>query len=221
MRVHWPLFWWQYRQTLPFAMKAMVVLAIYVLFAGEPLRFRIDQVPAMIVLAHCLAVPWRLGRVRSAAFGYLYVQGYSRRSLWGHTMLASLASALTVWLPMAALIWLPLRSSFQDAVMQNAYFPFMGPTERALTLWCLATYFCLIPVFHYAWIRSSLPRRGILSGHVLAAAAFAALLAFWIGAPRWLRCGWPSIAIVGAFAGAALVLLLSGRSVHDRMEVRG
>jgi len=221
MRIHWPLLWWQFRQTLPFAIKATVVLAVYVLFCGEPLQFHVYEVPALIVFAHCLAIAWRMGRVRSPAFAYLYIQGYSRGVLWGHTMLASLASVLMMWLPMAALIWLPIRSSFQDTVFQNACFPFMGPTERSLTLWCLATYFCLIPIFHYAWIRSSLPMRGVVSGHVLAAATVVALLSFWLGVPQWLRFGWPSIAIVGMFSSAAFVLLLVGWRVHYRMEVRG
>ena len=221
MHIYWPLLWWQFRQALPFAVKAAVVLALYVLFCDEPLRFAVEQVPALIVFAHCLAVAWRLGRVRSAAFGYLYTQGYSRGALGGHTMLASLASVLTVWLPMAALIWLPLRSSFQDTVFENVYFPFMGPTERSLTLWCLATYFCLIPVFHYAWIRSSLPMRGIMSGHVLAVAAVVALLSFWLGVPQWMCFGWPNVVIIGAFLAAAFVLVLAGWRVHYRMEVRG
>ena len=92
---------------------------------------------------------------------------------------------------------------------------------HACALWCLATYFCLIPVFHYAWIRGSLPMRGVVSGHVLAAATVVALLSFWLGVPQWLRSGWPSIAIVGMFSSAAFVLLLVGWRVHYRMEVRG
>jgi hypothetical protein len=63
--------------------------------------------------------------------------------------------------------------------------------------------------------------RGVASGHVLAAATVVALLSFWFGVPQWLRFGWPSIAIVGAFLSAAFVLLLAGWRVHDRMEVRG
>jgi hypothetical protein len=220
-RIHWPLLSWQFGQTLPVTLIALPLAMVYVVLREEPFEFRVDQVPALFVLLHSLAIVWSLGRVRSVGFGYLYTQGYSRGALWGHMMLASLAAVMAVWLPVAASIWLPIRSAFQDVVLRNPYAPFMSPAERAFTLWWLWVYSVLVPLFHYAWVRSSAALRGLVSGHILAFATVAAQFTVWLSLPRGWQAGWIRASLASAFLAAAIVLMVGGYRLHSRMEVRG
>ena len=126
-------------------------------------------------------------------------------------------TVLATWLPCAVLILTPLRGLFQDYLL-NPWFPVMAPTERLFLVRALLVYALLLPVFQYEWIRSSMPYRGLVSGHMLAIAyfVFAALLAerFWrfgFDSGRW----W----LIGGFAVVSVILGLFGRWMHRRMEV--
>ncbi len=99
MKIRWALLFWQVRQLAGITCIATLLSTIYVLMQFEPLQMG-NQSPALFfVPGHCVAITWILGRVRSRAFGFLYGQGFSRDTIWMHTMLASAVSVLAVGLP--------------------------------------------------------------------------------------------------------------------------
>lgn len=214
--IDWSLLRWVLWPVLPVSLVATVVASLYVLFRREPLEPADGWAGAFIVV-HCCFLVMRLGRVGAGPFAFLYTRGYSRDRLWAHTMLASLVAVLIVWLPAALLIWLGLRSGFQDTVRESPYFPIMAPLETTVPLVWLAAYLVLLPVLHYAWIRQAQPARGGATGPLLAAGlvvtAVSTLNAGRIEPPVWWII-WIGCVVV------VVAALWGGRRLHRSIEVR-
>lgn len=214
--IDWSLLTWIVRPALPVSLVALAVAVVYVLFKREPLD-TVDGWAGAFIVAHGCLVVMRLGRTAVGPFAFLYTRGYSRDRLWAHTMLASLAAVLVVWLPAALMIWLGLRSDYQDAVRQSPYFPIMAPLETTVPLVWLAAYGVLLPVLHYAWIRQAQPTRGGATGPLLAAGLVVAGVSVFnagrIEQPVWWII-WIGCALVTAAA------FWGGRRLHRRIEVR-
>ena len=216
MKVRMALLRWLLRPTLTVTLPAVVLACWYVLVHREPLQWR-DGWVGLFVVAHGCLLSSCLGKYRSGTFAFTYTRGYSRDALWGHTMLATLLAVLAVWLPVAAIIWLPIRSRFQDVVFQSPFFPLFEGAEDAVPWVWLAGYGLMMPWLHYAWIRQAQPCRGSGGGSWLAAA-------FVVSAITALNAGrledW--VATVAWVAGVLLtvVLLLAGRRLHRRVEVQ-
>ena len=126
-------------------------------------------------------------------------------------------SVLATWLPCAILILTPLRGMYQDLQL-NPWFPLMASTEWPFLTWALLVYVMVLPVFHYEWIRSAMPYRGIVSGHMLAIGFF--VFAMLLG-DRLSGYGTDPmrVVLIGGFAIAAMILFVFGRWLHSRMEV--
>ena len=151
-----------YQCLAPTLVAAPVALS-YVLLTPGVLHWR-SPFPALFIVVHSWLLASRLGRLRASDVAFLYTRGYSRDSLWLHTVLASALSALMVWLPGALTVWLGLRSLVQDRAFVSPNFPIMAGLETwAPAIW-LAGYITLLPLFHYVWIRAAQPTRGWADG---------------------------------------------------------
>ena len=156
------------RQLLPVTLVGLPVACLYVLLWRDVLRWR-NEWALVFILIHGLVLTQVLGRFRKGSFGFLYTRGYSRNSIWAHTMLASVLAVLAVWAPAAIIVWTPLRGVAQDALFRSPFFPVMAPREASVPLAWLILYGLLVPAFHYAWIRSAQPARGGSGGAFVAA----------------------------------------------------
>ena len=223
MHIYWPLLdsgFVPRDQLRWLTLVSAVTASSYVLFYDKVLDFRVDRFAILFVLAHSFSISRLVARVRSEAFAFLYSQGFSRDALWRHMWLATSASVLATWLPCAVLILTPLRGLLQDQ-LQNPWFPLMAATEWPFLIWSLLAYVLVLPVFQYEWIRSAMPFRDIVSGHVLSFGfvVFAVLLGerfFMNSNPplRWYSADWQPC------GSNSMILGLFGRWMHDRLEVR-
>jgi hypothetical protein len=215
MRMRISLLGMLFRQTLPVTLIGLPIGCLYVLFAREPLSWQ-NPWMALFVLVHSIAIASCFGWFRSRSFAFLYTRGYSRDELWIHKMLGTVLSVLAVWLPMALIVWLPIRSIVQDKLFVNPYFPLMMMREASVPWFWLGGYAVLLPLFHYVWIRRAQPTRGA-NGSVLLAIgvviAIATLMSFrWH--PFWFRALlWILSAIV------IVTTLVAGCILHRRLEV--
>jgi len=217
MRLRRSLFKWFWRQILPVTYVALPVMVLYVLLAREPLDWN-DSWMGLFILVHSLALVVCLGRFQSTGFTFLYSRGFSRDALWGHAMLATGAAVLTIWLPVALLIWFRIRSGLQDVVMQSPYFPIMAPREMSAPWFWLGGYLILVSMFHYVWIRRAQPTRDSNGAVLLAVGAvivIATLMSF-----RW-HPGWFACLAVGLGAMGTVTALVGGLLLHRRLEVQG
>lgn len=218
MKFNLTLFWWQFRRvSVSTCLFALLMIGV-VLLMEDPLQFTV--IDYGIVLAHCFWLTRRIARPRSDDFALLYSQGFPRDSLWLNTVLATVVSALVVWLPVAMLVWLPLRSAFQDANL-NPWYPLLADMDRPYALWMLLAYSGTLPVFHYEWIRSAVPERGMTNGNVLSLTAVLTVLIVlficWDVTQRELET-WAvvSLSLVGSVSP---LLLVAGWKLHRRVEV--
>lgn len=214
----WPLFTWQFRQLRVVTLLPALAATLFVLWRREPLEFDVLGPVPFCVLIHSVLVVWILGRVTRSSFGFLYVQGYSRDMLWTNTIAASFAAVIVAWLPVAVLILLGIRSSFQDG-MNNFNFPLMAETEHAFVWWILLSYCVLLPIFHYAWIRGSQPTRGAAGGFVIAMGAVCAALSIWNGVRIPAMPDWTVFVMASGFVVAAFSLCTASRKLHRQLEV--
>jgi hypothetical protein len=107
------------RQCLPATLIGLPLACFYVLLTRKPLDWT-NPWMGLFVLVHSLAIVFCLGRYRSPAFAFLYTRGYSRDELWLHKLLATALTVLAVWLPLALIVWLPIR---RVGMLFRPYFP--------------------------------------------------------------------------------------------------
>ena len=217
MQFHWPLFLWMVRPLFWLSVASSAVAFGYIMLHAEPLDVRRDQTALLFIIVHSFLISRLIGRVRSGSFAYLYSQGFSRDVLWNHLWLASMASVLATLLPCALLILTPLRSLYQES-QQNPWFPLMASTEWPSLVTALALYAVVLPVFHYEWIRSSMSFAGLVSGHMLALACL--VVAFMLGDRlTGFRPDSGRDWMLGGFALISVILAITGRWLHRRMEI--
>ena len=222
MSVKLPLLLWLWRQTLPATIIALPVACLGALFVPGILRVQhLDGVYGVVsllfVLVHAVAIATLMGRAGSGGFAFVYTRGFSRNDLWLHTMLASAAAVLTVWLPVCLIVWAPLRSLVQDVLLKSPYYPGAAFLDRWLPVQIMAAYALLLPVFHYAWIRLAHPTRGRMGG-VLLASGFVCALVVTGGVVHWLGqwVGGLFLALIGV---VVVLLLVCSWQLHRRVEV--
>lgn len=159
MKVKQSLLKMMMRQCLPTTLIGLPIACFYVLLTRKPLDWA-NPWMGLFVLAHSIAIASCLGRYRSPAFAFLYTRGYSRDELWIHKLLVTILAVLTVWLPLALIVWLPIRSNVQDVLFRSPYFPIMMLREATVPCAWLMGYALLLPLFHYVWIRRAQPLAG-------------------------------------------------------------
>lgn len=209
---------WQLRLLLPVTAVAAPVAALWTLHIPG-LLFTPSAAPPLFILLHSVAIGHFLGRMSSPDFAYLHGRPFSRDTLWAHTMLASLLGALMAWLPAALIVWSGARSAWQD-VIGNPNFPILAGREMAVPWSWLAIYGLMLPVVHYDWIRQLQPTRAADESLLLVVAFLFALLVVWGSGNIWM--GKPGLfpVMAAVFTGSALALLIAGRQLYRRVEVR-
>jgi len=202
-------------QCLPVTAVALLTGIPYLLLAPGPLTWQ-NQWLNLIILAHCIALAFRLGRMGRQSTEFMYTQGYSRDLVWLHIIVSTFISVLAVWLPMALCLWLPVRSNIQDHVFISPYYPLMRIREVSLPWFWLYGYGFLLPLFHYVWIRRAQPTKGS-EGAVLIAIGVVIVAGVLISDPwhpRWFTAlVWTLSAVITVTA------LIAGRILHRSMEV--
>jgi len=205
-----------FRQTLSVTLIALPVGCFYVLFTREVLFWRNPWI-AIFVLAHSIAIATLSGRYRSRAFAFLYTRGFTRDELWFHKMLNTILSIIVVWLPMASIIWLPIRSSVQDVLFRSPYFPLMMIREAQVPWVWLAGYAILLPLFHYVWIRRAQPLRG--ENGVVFLAISVVIVVGTLMLFRWHPLLF-RILIYTLSTVMIVTCLIAGRILHSDLEVQ-
>lgn len=205
-----------FRQILPVTLIALPIGCLYVLFTRDVLSWQNPWI-ALFVLVHSITIAVLSGRYRSRAFAFLYTRGFTRDELWFYKMLNTILSVMAVWLPMALIVWLPVRSYVQDKLFISPYFPLMMIREASVPWFWLAGYAILLPLFHYVWIRRAQPLRGengvvFLSMGVVI--VIATLMSF-----RWHTL-WFRILIYMLSAVIIVTSLIAGRILHRNLEVQ-
>jgi len=214
MRVKHALVRWFFLHALPVTVVAAPGAFLYVLARRQPHDWH-DLLPWVFIVFHSAAIAERLGKFGSGHFGFLYTRGFARDALWFNNALAGALSVLAAWLPVALLLWLGIRSAFQDLLL-NPYFPIMAPAEAPLPVLWMAGYAVLLPAFHYAMIRRAQPTRGRYGAMLLSAGLAFALLTMIIVRFRavWFR----HIAFAGGII-IAITVVVAGCLLHRRLEV--
>lgn len=209
------LFFWFMRRLAPATSIASPVAIVWALLVFGPL-YRQNGFALFFIITHCVAITCLLSRF-SSGFAWLHGRGYTRKTIWSHTMAAAAASALFVWLPAALIVLTPLRSLLHDRVFQEPYYPIMQPRDaREVWIWLWA-YALLIPLMSYGWIREAQPTRGSTHGWSLVIVAMLAGFSLYNitrpDSPFWL----PMNAV---FAAVALICLFTGRALYRTLEIR-
>ena len=194
------------RPLMPTTVVALAVACLYLLFWPDILGWR-DGWAALFLVIHSYLIARHFGGFDRGSFAFLYSRGFGRDQLWGRVIVASVLSALAVWLPAALLVWTPLRSIVQDVVFLNAFFPIMAPREASAPWMWLVGYGLLVPLFHYGWVRRAQPVHGGAAGPMLVAGvvvAIAVLMLDGVFRPwfTWL-CAVAGVVIVCATSTAA------------------
>lgn len=203
------------RSLFPVNAAAMIVSVCFILLYPNYFLWN-NAWASLFILAHCITITFVLGRVHSGPFAFIYTRGFSRDVLWMHKMIASIVSALLVWLPVALIMGLGGRSALQN-LFQNPYFPIMAQREMSAVWFWLFGYALLLPLFHYVWIRKAQPAKSAGNGMLLAVGAVIAVItlisnryhAHWFAQFCW---------IVGGVI--ILTCMISGFFLHRTLEVQ-
>jgi hypothetical protein len=196
---------------------ALIAASLFVLlYTGILSRPPPLWLPAFI-LVHSLAVSMCLNRFRSAHLRFLYTRGFSRDQLWKNKIAAAYVSVLLVWLPASLILWLHLRSSLQDSVFQNPFFPLFTTEEFRMPLFWLAEYVVLIAIFDAVGASLLQPQGGGSSLlHGMLSAGIVAFGLYW-AVTSHDRFVW----VAGSTACIFFVVSLArGFLLHRTMELR-
>ena len=215
MRIKMSLLKMMRRQCLPATLIGLPIACFYVLLARKPLDWA-NPWMGLFVLAHSVAIVFSLGRYRSPGFAFLYTRGYSRDELWLHQLLVTVLAVLTVWLPLALIVWLPIRSSVQDVLLGSPYFPIMMVQEVSVPWAWLAGYAILLPLFHYVWIRCAQPLGGG-DGAVLLAVGTVIVIGIFLLSGRLPHWFWMLLGVLAAVV--TVTNLAAGLLLHRTIEV--
>ncbi len=218
-RNHWPLFWWQFRRILPVTIMGAFVATLFVLSPKENPQYYLS-VGAQISLAiHSFLLVLPLGFPSSRESGFLYSQGFSRDSIWACTLGASTCGAIGTLIVPSLLLWTGTAFSYRTWKSGGQWQPPSDFNEMLNPVLWLAVYVFLVPLFHYAWIRTAQCSRDFSAGTLLALAG--AFVLMFSGEPHWSR-GWPPGFVPCVFAcllASTVIILTMSRHLHRNMEV--
>ena len=140
----------------------------------------------------------------------------SPRLCWRDELIVAVGSILLVWGPSALAVLAGFRSHYQY-LAANPWYPYVAERDFAFVWLSLVSYLILVPTIFYALRRGSHPSPGFASGYGIAVGIVASW-AWFIGVHQQLSrvsigVPWPTIAIAGALLSAAILLLLTTRSL--------
>ena len=210
-----PLLWWYFRSawfvTLPAAIAGIVFTVFY--------TNRLTELPALawaFIFAHSALLAQATSRFDSPAAAFLYTRGFSRDQLWTHRVAAHLLCVAVVWLPASLIVWLGLRSSNQDFVVQNPDYPLFRAEDYFVPVGWLVGYLLAMGFVLYAPIRVAHPTRSRGVGHAL---AYGGLLAGAVLMNLPMHAVWQSVLAYGSAIAVSIVLLCGSWRLHRQIEV--
>lgn len=225
----WDLLWWQFRPMLLISLAGCVLSSLLILLHSTPLLTVKLQWPMkrrdasdpviFFVLLHCCWIAIAEGRYGSRSFGFLFAQGFSRRSLRWHSLLAAFVSVMVVWLPLATGVWTGFRGWLLDQ-WKNPWFSWAGPLESGFPAMVLLLYVVLIPSLRYAWLRAALPCRGVVSGIVVMSGSLILLKLVLTSRHVFPTPDRYGLTMLALLCLASLILFVAGARLYDDIEVR-
>ncbi len=211
-----PLLGWYFRAARPVTLLAAALAAVFVLVYSDRLADAVS-LPFSFIALQSVLTAWWMCRFDSPAAGFLYTRGFRRDRLWSHRLLAHLLSVLAVWGPASLIVWLGIRSTLQDHLLENPYYPLFKSDDFAAPFWWLGTYLLLVGIVEYGPVRRAQPTLDRDAGYVIEFGLLLLLLTF-VNTP-W-RNPWYFTLFAAAFLIASTTLLLGSRRLHRQIEVR-
>jgi len=169
----------------------------------------------VFIFFHSVFVAQAMSSFDSPATAYLYTRGFSRDQLWAHRLVSHLLCVAAAWLPASLVIWLGLRSAFQDYFIQNANYPIFRTDDYSAPFTWLAGYLLAVGVVHYGSIRHAQPTHDRDAGYALAGGY---LLAVSIAMSSELPT-WQSVTMWIGIIIANVVFLWGSWRLHRSVEV--
>lgn len=188
------------------------VLTAYALLMRQVHHYS-DFLPLGLIALHSVWIGICLGGIRGSEAEFLYSRGYSRWTLWLHAQVAAAMTVLLVCLVPALLIWLRMRSDFQERVFQTADFPFMAPREDIVPVVWLLLYLLFTPLCTLA-----AARKGSAAGTVWLTLGTAVSVFTLFNTPSMLTGAARIIACFAVVAIAALALTAT-HAIQEKQEV--
>ena len=204
------------RRILLITLVAIPIACLFAVLWRDVLEWR-NGWAAVFIVIHSRLIVLRFARFDRGSFAFLHTRGFSRDTIWVHNMLASWLSALAVWVPVAVIIWSPLRGLVQDVLFRSPYFPIMAPREAMAPFAWLIGYGILIPLFHYQWIRKAQPVKGGMGGVFVVTGVIAAIAVLMMEGSRH---AWFGYLVAAAGIVAVPVTVIASWRLHRRLEVR-
>lgn len=135
-----PLYLWLLKPMLPVTILIGCWMIPFTLLPEETMSIRNTRVWLWWPALHVLRLSFDSSRVMPARAGFAQTVGYGRAVIARHIVLARLSAVLIVWLPVAAIYWLGIRSLFQQHLLNNPNFPVMAPLEFHIPILAMLNY---------------------------------------------------------------------------------
>jgi hypothetical protein len=204
---------WNFRAVWVLTMPSTLLMTGYVLVTPDLLN-ESSVLPIWFAIVHSTLLSWMTARFHSPATAFLYTRGFSRDRLWVHRTLSQLICVVVVWLPACLVVWLGLRSAFQDQVLRSAYYPVFRGADAFASLRWLGIHVLLLGLLQYGPIRRAQPTCDRDSGYLIAL-AFLVFVNFAVAT----RIPWASALMISGVAICLLVLVYGSWRLHRRIEI--
>jgi hypothetical protein len=207
---------WYFRAAWFVTLPAACLAAAFVVGYPDRLASAVF-LPLAFIAAHSLLATWSMCRFESPAAAFLYTRGFTHDQLWAHPILAHLLSVLAVWGPASLCVWLGVRSSFQDHVLQNPLYPLLKTSDFIVPLWWLGLYGLLVGIVEYGPIRRAQPTLDRDAGYSM---EFGLMVLLLMGVDVPARSTWYFAFVLTAFAVASVALLVGSWRLHRQIEIQ-
>ena len=224
------LFFWQFKKLGLLNFFAVLAVGSYVLLRVTPFTCH-ELVLLLGVLLHCWLIAWRLWRSSPRQSGFLYSWGFTRDEIWWQTYLASLASAALVCGVAWLLMVLQVRFLVQDGLVANPYFLVPQSGEYWVPWFCFYGYLLVLPMLHYAWVRSKHSAKGKFVGWMIMFGGLVLLVVCFVQSTptptevifrgRQSRPTPWLFVLAALFIPSTLCWIAMGKRLHGTMEARG
>jgi hypothetical protein len=207
---------WYFRAAWFVTLPAALIAVAFAVGYGDPLAdapFR----AGLFVFFHSVLIARTMSRFDTPATAFLVTRGFSRDRLWLHRIAAHLLCVLAVWGPASLLVWLGVRSAFQNFILQNPYYPLFASADYVVPLWWLVGYLLLMGVVQYGPVRRAQPTCDRDAGYAITVGVF--LAAFTL-LNMGLRSPWFATLTWLALIAASVTLLYGSWRLHRQVEIQ-
>jgi hypothetical protein len=204
---------WNFRAAWRLTLPSMLLMTGYVLVTPELLE-QSSAVPIWFAIVHSALLSWMTARFNTPAAAFLYTRGFSRDRLWVHRALSQLICVAVAWLPACLVVWLGLRSTFQDHVLRSAYYPVFQGADAFVPLRWVGLHLLLLGLLQYGPIRRAQPTCDRDAGYLIAL-AFLVFVTFAVAT----RTPWATAMMISGITICLLALVYGSWRLHQRIEI--